>query len=91
MEKRFQAFVSSTFRDLVEERTALRITAHQFRHAGAAMLLQKHPNNWPMVAKLLGHRTWTTTVKNYAEIDILKAHRLFLDLIAEQRTLGKAA
>ena len=36
--------------------TGLRITAHQFRHAAAALILQKHPGNYELVRLMLGHR-----------------------------------
>ncbi|MGF9764509.1 site-specific integrase [Microvirga sp. 0TCS3.31] len=69
--------LSAQIRDLVEKRTGLRVTAHQFRHVAAAMLLMRSPGNYPLVAKVLGHKGTATTMNSYIGLESLDATELF--------------
>jgi integrase len=78
-------------RDIVEKRTGLRVTAHQFRHVAGAMLLIKFPGNYPLVAKVLGHKGTRTTMESYIGLETLEANEIFADLVAELRRSGLEA
>jgi integrase len=46
--------------DRIEKGCGLRTTAHQFRHAAAAIFLKDHPGEYETIRQLLGHcRTFT--------------------------------
>jgi Phage integrase family len=45
--------------------TGLRTTAHQFRHAAGAIILQEQPGNYELVRQILGHRSLSTTIRCY--------------------------
>jgi len=68
---------------MVEKRTGLRITAHQFRHVAAAMLLKKFPGNYPLVAKVLGHKGTRISMNNYIDLETLEANQIFAALVRE--------
>lgn len=82
---RFKAphLLSAQIRNMVEKRTGLRITAHQFRHVAAAMLLKKFPGNYPLVAEVLGHKGTATSMNNYIGIETLEANQIFAALVRE--------
>lgn len=82
---RFKAphLLSAQIRNMVEKRTGLRITAHQFRHVAAAMLLKKFPGNYPLVAKVLGHKSVVTSVNSYIGLETLEANQIFAALVRE--------
>ncbi|QRM33575.1 site-specific integrase [Microvirga sp. VF16] len=75
--------LSAQIRNMVERRIGLRITAHQFRHVAAAMLLKKHPGNYPLVAKVLGHKGTATTMNSYIGLETLEANEIFAALVRE--------
>ena len=45
------------------------MTAHQFRHAAAAIYLKEHPGQYETVRQLLGHRNIQTTINFYVGLD----------------------
>jgi integrase len=49
--------------DRIEKECGLRTTAHQFRHAAAAIFLKDHPGEYETIRQLLGHRNIQTTMK----------------------------
>jgi site-specific recombinase XerD len=51
---------------LTERHVGVRITAHQFRHIAATLLVQRSPNGLHAASKLLGHKSSSTTIQNYA-------------------------
>jgi hypothetical protein len=75
--------LSAQIRNMVEQRTGLRVTAHQFRHVAAAMLLKKFPGNYPLVAKVLGHKGTATSMNNYIGLETLEANQIFAALVRE--------
>jgi integrase len=77
--------LSAQIRNMVEQRTGLRVTAHQFRHVAAAMLLKKFPGNYPLVAKVLGHKGTATSMNNYIGLETLEANQIFAALVRENR------
>ncbi|PVE21708.1 hypothetical protein DC522_24975 [Microvirga sp. KLBC 81] len=84
---RFKAphLLSAQIRNMVEQRTGLRVTAHQFRHVAAAMLLKKFPGNYPLVAKVLGHKGTATSMNNYIGLETLEANQIFAALVRENK------
>lgn len=83
--------LSAQIRNLIEKRTGLRVTAHQFRHVAGAMLLIRFPGNYPLVAKVLGHKGTNTTMKSYVGLDGIEATELFGILVKELRGTTLAA
>src|SRR5262249_12544087 len=53
----------------IEKTTGLRITVHQFRHAAGALILKRHPGNYELVRRLLGHRSIQTTINFYCGLE----------------------
>ena len=64
--------------------TGLRITAHQFRHAAAAIFLKHHPGRYELVRRILGHRNIQTTVNFYIGLENIQATEIFGDIIKER-------
>jgi integrase len=67
--------------DRVEKATGLRITAHQFRHAAAAMWLKHKPGDYETVRRMLGHRNIQTTINFYCGLETLQANVMFGDMV----------
>ena len=51
--------LSDQITERIEKATGLVITAHQFRHAAAALWLKHHPGDYETVRRVLGHRNIT--------------------------------
>ena len=77
-----------TFSGQITERilkhTGVRITAHQFRHAAAALILQKFPGNYELVRLILGHRNVQTTIKCYSGLKEIQATQIYGKIIRER-------
>ena len=65
------AFISKTLR----KRAGIVLTAHQFRHLSAKIILDAEPGSFETVRQLLGHASLNTTVGAYAGIDSRRAAR----------------
>jgi site-specific recombinase XerC len=61
--------------------TGLRITAHQFRHAAGALLLQRRPGEYELVRRLLGHRNVQTTINAYIGLENIHASEIFSQIV----------
>jgi integrase len=72
---------SGQITERVEKATGLCITAHQFRHAAAAMWLMAHPGDHETVRRMLGHRNIQTTINFYCGLGTLHANMMFGDLV----------
>ena len=57
--------------------TGLRLTAHQFRHAAAALMLQARPGNYEWVRRVLGHKNIQTTINFYVGLETTQATERF--------------
>ena len=68
----------------IQKATGLRITPHQFRHAGAAIYLKHHPGHYETVRKVLGHRDIQTTIRFYCGLETMQATEEFGKLIRQQ-------
>ncbi len=75
---------SGQITDRIEDATGLRITAHQFRHAAAAIYLHHHPGAYEVVKRLLGHRNIQTTINFYCGLETTQANQEFGKLIRRQ-------
>jgi hypothetical protein len=64
--------LSQQISDRVFDATGVRITAHQFRHGAAAILLRGRPGEYELVRRLLGHSSITTTTRFYAGLESLR-------------------
>lgn len=68
----------------IDKTTGLRLTAHQFRHAAAAILLQHRPGEYELARRLLGHRNIQTTMKFYCGLETIQANKIFGDIVRRQ-------
>jgi hypothetical protein len=68
----------------VEKATGLRITIHQYRHAGAAVILKHRPGEFELVRMLLGHKSIETTKCFYIDLETVMANEIFTDLIRQR-------
>jgi integrase len=70
--------------DRIEKGCGLRITAHQFRHAAAAIFLKDHPGEYETIRQLLGHRNIQTTMNFYVGLNTIQANELFSEIIKKR-------
>jgi hypothetical protein len=68
------------------KRIGLRITAHQFRHAVGALILQKYPGNYELVRLILGHRNVQTTIRCYIGFKEIQATQIVGKIIRDLLT-----
>jgi hypothetical protein len=76
--------LSKQISERVFKATGLRLTAHQFRHAAAAIYLRHRPGEYELVRRLLGHRSIITTMNFYAGLETLEANRIYGDILEEE-------
>ncbi len=69
---------------LVEKEVGLRVTAHQFRHAAAAVILKERMGDYEFVRRMLGHRNITTTIRFYTALESFPASKAFGEIIETQ-------
>ena len=81
---RSAAHASASIAACVERETGLRLTAHQFRHAAAAIILKNEPGNYEFARRLLGHRNISTTQSFYAGLESFQAANVFGELIERE-------
>lgn len=75
------AGASEAIAESVERHTGLRVTAHQFRHAAAAIILKHDPGNYEFVRRVLGHLNIQTTISSYTALESFNATGRFADII----------
>ena len=82
-----QAKCASTLSDQITKRInkelGFRITAHQFRHAAAAIILKNQPGNYELVRRILGHQNVQTTINFYVGLETMESSKQFGELIME--------
>jgi integrase len=61
--------------------TGVRLTAHQFRHAAAALILQQDPGNYEFARRVLGHKNIQTTINFYIGLETTQATRRFGEIV----------
>ena len=89
--KRSTTAFSSSVTDFVERETGLVVNAHLFRHLAGKLYLDKVPHDIETVRRVLGHRSTTTTLNNYAELRSDHAFKRYDTVVAQQRSLAQAA
>jgi integrase len=83
------SLLSQQIAELTKRRVGVRITAHQFRHIAATLLVQRSPNGLHTASKLLGHRSESTTSQNYAWLQTEEALNRWNKLLLEmEREIG---
>ena len=75
----------------IHNATGLRITVHQFRHAAGAIILQRHPGNYELVRRVLGHRNVQTTVNAYIGLESIQASEIFHEIVIDHLNEGLKA
>jgi hypothetical protein len=65
------------------QRTGLRMTVHQFRHAAGALILQHRPGEYELVRQLLGHRNVQTTIHAYIGLENIHASEIFSKIVMQ--------
>lgn len=70
--------------DAVERRVGIRVTAHQYRHAAAALILRAEPGNYEWARRVLGHKSMRTTINFYLGLETAQATERFGDIVREQ-------
>lgn len=81
---RSPSHASKTIADTVEREAGLRVSAHQFRHAAAAIILKHRPGNYEFARRILGHRNVQTTMRFYSGLEAFRASEHFGSLIEER-------
>jgi hypothetical protein len=69
--------------DAVWDRVGIRVTAHQYRHAAAAIII-KTTQDYELARRVLGHKNLATTTKFYLGLDTIHATERFGDIIQAQ-------
>jgi integrase len=70
--------------DIVEKRVGIRVTAHQYRHAAAAIILKTDNQNYEWARRVLGHKNLQTTINFYTGLEMVQASERFGDVIRSQ-------
>jgi hypothetical protein len=76
--------LSGQITERIYKATGLRMTAHQFRHAAGAIILQRRPGEFELVRQLLGHRNVQTTINSYIGLENIQASEIFSKIVMEQ-------
>ena len=82
---------STQITERIQKATGVRMTAHQFRHACAAIYLKHHPGDYETVKRLLGHRNIQTTINFYCGLETTQANEAFGKIIREHIKFDDAA
>jgi Phage integrase family len=75
----------------IYQKTGLRMTVHQFRHAAGALILQRRPGEYELVRQLLGHRNVQTTMNSYVGLENIQASEIFSKIVLEHLIDGLEA
>ena len=75
---------STQITERIQKSTGLRVTAHQFRHAAAALYLKHNPGDYETVRRFLGHRNIQTTINFYCGLQTMQATEEFGKIVRQQ-------
>jgi len=81
---------STSISNFIKRETGLIVHAHLFRHLAGKLYLDAVPHDIETVRRVLGHRSTTTTLNNYAELRSDHAFKRYDDVVAQQRTQAQA-
>jgi hypothetical protein len=90
-EAKSSTLLSGQITHRIYQATGLRMTAHQFRHAAGALILQCRPGEYELVRQLLGHRNVQTTIGAYIGLENIHASEIFSKIVMEQMDELEAA
>jgi integrase len=76
--------VSTQISRCIAAATGIQMTAHQFRHAAAAILLKHRPGEYELVRRLLGHKSIETTRNSYVGLETTQATEIYGRIIRDQ-------
>lgn len=82
--RRSSSHASVSIAERLEREVGLRVTAHQFRHAAAALILKNCPGEYEFARRILGHLNIQTTIKFYAGLETFQASKQFGALIEDR-------
>jgi integrase len=77
--------------DTLAERCGLDFTPHAFRHLAAYKILEHDPTAYPLVQRVLGHKSLETTVRFYCGLEVPQALAHFRALVLASSQRGTAA
>jgi hypothetical protein len=66
--------------DVVQHRVGIRVTAHQYRHAAAALIIRA-TRDYELARRVLGHKNLTTTTKFYLGLESMYATERFGEIV----------
>jgi integrase len=88
-----QATVAWLITTYLKRRAGIVLTAHQFRHLSAKVMLDAEPGSIENVRQFLGHKNYKTTTNFYSGIDSRRAGRHHQNLIEraleDQKPVGR--
>jgi integrase len=59
------------------------MTLHQFRHLAAKLYLDRRPGEFETVRRLLAHKSLSTTMRFYHELDAVVATRRYGEVVTQ--------
>jgi integrase len=81
--------LSEQIAGLTDRELGLRITAHQFRNAAAAIILKDQPGNYELVRRVLGHTNIQTSVSSYIGLETIESSKQFGEMIQKHMSVPK--
>lgn len=87
-EHKWARTLSAQLKDIILKETGLKLTAHQFRHLAAKLLLDRKPGDYETVRRLLGHKSLRTTTNFYTGMETLAATKQYDQVILGLRGEG---
>ncbi len=78
--------IAVEFKAIIALELGISMTLHQTRHLAAKVLLDAHPEAYPLVQQLLGHRNLSTTVKTYAGVNTRRASREYAAVLETMKS-----
>jgi integrase len=70
---------------LLEREIGVRVTAQQFRHLIGFVYLLENPGNYEVVRQFLGHKSISTTIRFYAEMEMKVAAKTLDETVSRRR------
>jgi len=75
----------------VRKATGLRITLHQYRHAAGALILKHRPAEHELVRRILGHKSLSTTMKFYLDLNTTQASEIFTNIVRNKLDFSRTS
>ena len=76
-ERRCSSGFGAQISAFVAKEAGVTMTVHQFRHLAAKLYLDRHPDGFETVRRLLGHKSSTTTERFYGELESILATKRY--------------